>query len=260
MHILKIFGIDEKLKEILPTELITMQITDITEIFDNFMDIKILTESGKIIIFEFKKYSVRKEDLKQLFRYFCSVMCEEKRKVIPILITISEKGQIDCYKMDYNTFHPKIIKTKSISIQKDLNIIRKKFKDNKMLSDYQCSISVLLPIFKTDTLEVELVEETCNYIKTKRHCIPKGEYRKMIIPMYLNIVEYIKDKKEQDQLMEDINMFGEVQGEFARLRQEARLEERFIIFQKLSESFSIDEIAELLDENPTEIENMLNSK
>ena len=87
-----------------------MQITDITEIFDNFMDIKILTESGKIIIFEFKKYSVRKEDLKQLFRYFCSVMCEEKRKVIPILITISEKGQIDFYKMDYNTFHPKIIK------------------------------------------------------------------------------------------------------------------------------------------------------
>ena len=129
-----------------------------------------------------------------------------------------------------------------------------------MLSDYQCSISVLLPIFKTDLPEVELVEETCNYIKTKRHCIPKGEYRKMIIPMYLNIVEYIKDKKEQDQLMEDINMFGEVQGEFARLRQEARLEERFVIFQKLSESFSIDEIAELLDENPIEIENMLNSK
>ena len=198
IHILKVLGIKEELKEILSTEFITMKITSITEIFDNLMDLRILTVSGKIIIFEFKKNSVTTADLKQLYRYFHSVKCEEKREVIPIILTISDKGKIDCYQMRYETFHPEIIKTKSISKQKDLNIIRKKFKNNIMLTAEECSSLVSLPIFKTDTPESELVKETCSYIKNKKQCIPKDEYGKMVIPMYLNIVEYIENEKEEN--------------------------------------------------------------
>ena len=43
-----------------------MELKNIAEIFDNFMDFKILTESGKIIIFEFKKGIIRKKRLKTI--------------------------------------------------------------------------------------------------------------------------------------------------------------------------------------------------
>ncbi len=54
-HILRALGIDEEIKDILPTEKIIFENNKKPKIFDNFMDFRVLTKSGKIIIFEFKK-------------------------------------------------------------------------------------------------------------------------------------------------------------------------------------------------------------
>ena len=53
IHILKVFGIDEEIEDVLPTELITLKRIENFKIFDFLHDFKVITKSGKIIIFEF---------------------------------------------------------------------------------------------------------------------------------------------------------------------------------------------------------------
>ena len=134
IHFLNVVGINEKIVEILPGEVISMEIKDKVRIFNNFLDFKVLTKSGKIIVFEFKKNSLTTQDLKQVYGYCDRVHCKEKRDVIAIIIVISKFGKIKEYtKLDI-TYHPTIIKTKKISKEKDLKIIRDKFKNNLKLN------------------------------------------------------------------------------------------------------------------------------
>jgi len=77
-NILKVLGIDEEIDDILPTEMITMNKKDKLKVFNNFLDFTVITKSGKIIIFEFKKNSIRSRDLKQVFDYYRKVYCKEK--------------------------------------------------------------------------------------------------------------------------------------------------------------------------------------
>ena len=62
-HILKALGIGEEIKDIQPTEYITVDKKDRFKILDNMLDFVAMTKSGKLIIFEFKKNMVRKSDL-----------------------------------------------------------------------------------------------------------------------------------------------------------------------------------------------------
>ena len=109
-HILRILNIDEEIADILPTEYITIDKKDGFKILDNFLDFIAITKSGKIIIFEFKKNSLRKKDLKQVFNYYREVYCKQKKDIISVIIVISKKGKITEYNEYDLTFHPKIIK------------------------------------------------------------------------------------------------------------------------------------------------------
>ena len=74
-------GIDEEITEILSTEEITFEKLPKIKLFDNFLDFQVLTKSGKIMIFEFKKGPLRKSDLKQSYEYFCRIHCKKKSDV-----------------------------------------------------------------------------------------------------------------------------------------------------------------------------------
>ena len=147
-YILKILGIEEEIVEISPTELIGLESIRKPKIFNNFLDFAAVTKSGKIILFEFKKNTLRKKDLKQAYEYFNSVHCKNKVHVDFIIITISDKGIINNYKNMPSIFCPQIIKTKTINKQKDLIILRDKFKHNCKLNLHDCSLMVTLPLFK----------------------------------------------------------------------------------------------------------------
>ena len=86
-------------------------------IFDDLNDFRVLTKSGKIIIFEFKKNILRKNDLKQVYNYYKHTYCKEKTDVIAIIIVISKEGKIKEYQELDITYHPRIIKTKTINKQ-----------------------------------------------------------------------------------------------------------------------------------------------
>ena len=94
---LKLFGIDEEADEILYNERITMERGDIVEILHHIMDFPVLTKSGKILLFEFKKDMPRRADVKQLYKYFIKLHCDEAREIIPILLTIPKNGNIESY-------------------------------------------------------------------------------------------------------------------------------------------------------------------
>ena len=137
-----------------------------------------------------------------------------------------------------------------------------------MLTPEECSLLVTSPIYTTDSSESDLVKEVCHYIKNKKNCISDSEYRKMIIPMYLNIVEYSDDENEQKRLMEVINLTGETRGLFAELREEGRNEGRNDgiiigkrkILESLLKNCSIEELSRISGLAISEIRDILNTR
>ena len=184
VHILKVLGIDEEIDEILPSEQITFQKIGKEKIFDNFLDFQVLTKSGKILVFEFKKRTLTNDDLKQAFEYYDRVHCKQKADVKLIIIVLSNNGRIKEYtKLDI-TFHPEIIKTKSINKQKDLSIIRHKLEHNNDLTLYECSLLVALPLFELEESEADIIREVCELIKYKSDCIPNEIVDEISVAMY----------------------------------------------------------------------------
>lgn len=221
-HILKALGIDEEIEDTLNTEYISIERKDQIKIFDSLLDFAAITKSGKIIIFEFKKNTLRKKDLKQVYDYYRKVYCKEKTNVISIIIVISKYGKIkDFTELDI-TYHPQIIKTKQINKQKDLKNIRDKFKDNNVLTSMECSLLTALPLFELEESEDEIVEEICKLIESKKDCIPQCKLEEIVLGMYFNIFEYIPIEK-QDELMEMIGMNDlKSRGDFAKMRAEIK--------------------------------------
>ena len=194
-HILKVLGIDEEIKEIMPTEMISFKKIGRRKIFDNFLDFHVVTKSEKILIFEFKKNPLTKKDLKQAFEYYDRLHCQKKADVKLIIILLSRGGKIREYtKLDI-TYHPQIIKTKKINKQKPLSTIRDKLQHNKKLTEEEISLLITLPLFDIKEGEADITEEICGYIKLKRHCIPENLYDEMVLAMFLNIEEYVDEEK-----------------------------------------------------------------
>ena len=79
----------------------------------------------------------------------------------------------------------------------------------------ECSLLVTLPLFELDVGEAEIVIQTCEYLKSKKHCIPEEMYDKVVVGSYLNIVEY-----KQKKLMEMIGMAEKAKGVLQRHKEE----------------------------------------
>ena len=218
-HILKVLEINEEIEDIIPVEYIGFENTDKFKILNHLLDFVVLTKSGKIIIFEFKKNTLRKKDLKQLYDYYKQVFCKEKTDVIAIIIVISKYGKIEEYREFDITYHPRIIKTKSINKQKNLKLIRDKFNGNARLTSTECSLLISFPIFDLEESETEIVEEMCRNIEDKQNCIPAEELEGVTMGMYLNILEYIEKDKQHD-LMEMIGVDIKSKGVIARMKKE----------------------------------------
>ena len=243
-HVLVVLGIDEEIIDMLPTEKITYKKTGKVKIFDNFFDFKALTKSGKIMIFEFKKNTLTNNDLKQSFEYYTREFCKSSEDVELIMIVLSEGGRIKEYvKLDL-TFHPRIIKTKKINKQEDLNLIQNKFENNKMLTFEECSLLVTLPLFELDVGEAEIVIQTCEYLKSKKHCIPEEMYDKVVVGSYLNIVEYI-DEDKQKKLMEMIGMVEKAKGVLQMYAEEIENKKEIEIARKLKDVLPPKEIVKV---------------
>ncbi len=258
--VLKILEIDEEIVEISPTELIGIKNIKKPKIFNNFLDFAAITNSGKIILFEFKKNTLRTNDLKQSYKYFKHVYCKNQTHVDFIIITISDKGKIKEFIDKPLSFKPEIIKTKTINKQKDLSILRNKFKHNYKINSYDCTLMITLPLFKTDESEAEITEEMCIYIKKKSDCIPEEDLDNVILAMYLNILEYI-DESKQEELMEMIGLTEKINGVISELKNAARAEGekngRKDIINRLLEKFTSDDVSEMLEIEKTALLNML---
>ena len=212
------------------------------------------------MIFEFKKYALRSDDLKQAYNYYQRVYCKNNKDLQLIIITISNKGKIREYTHFDLTFHPRIIQTKKINKEKDLKCILDKFESNKKLTFTESSLLVALPLFETGVGEDVLVEKVCECIKDKSDCIPSEILDEIIVAMYLNIVEYV-DSDKHDELLEMIDMEEKCEGIIAQIRNEGKEEwmnecinkgEKGII-ESLLETFTVDAVAKLIHKEKSEI-------
>lgn len=263
-HILSILGIDEEVLDVMPTEQISFQPGVIPKIFNIFLDFKILTKSGKILIFEFKKDAIKTSYLEQTLKYYKNEYCKSNNNVQLIIISLSKGGKIKQYTHYDITFHPRIIKTKEINKEKDLSRIRYKFKNNQMLTRLETSLLVTLPLFETGESERDITYETCKYIQNQPECIPENLTNEITAAMYFNIIEYI-EPENQEQLMEDMGMEEKYEGTFTLLRKEERnigkkegkIEGWGECANRLLETHTFEEVSNLLQINPTELSNIL---
>lgn len=251
-NVLTVLGIDEEIEDIIPTELITMNKNGKLRIFDDLNDFRVLTKSGKIIIFEFKKNILRKNDLKQVYNYYKHTYCKEKTDVIAIIIVISKEGKIKEYQELDITYHPRIIKTKTINKQEDLKIIRNKFEHNIILTPMECSLIITLPLFELNESESEIVEEMCQKIHNKITCIPEEKLDEILMGMYLNILEYANLEK-QEKLMEMIEMATRTEGVFAKMKREERTRAERNIILELLKKYSLTEVSSMINKDESEI-------
>lgn len=257
-HILVILGIDEEVVDVLPTETITFKKNLKPKIFDNFLDFQVLTKSGKIMIFEFKKNALRIEDLKQAYNYYMSVFCKDRPVLRLVMIVISKLGKITEFTDLDLTFHPEIIKTKKINKEKDLKCIFDKFENNQLLTLRESSLLVALPLFETGMREDVLVEKVCEYIRDKSECIPSVILDEICVAMYLNIVEYV-DADKHDELLEMIDMDRKSEGIMAQIRNEATIKTEKTMIETLLETFSLNDVARYLHKDKSEILRILNT-
>lgn len=267
-HILKVLGIDEEIEDIMPSEHITFKKIGKRKIFDSFLDFHVVTKSGKILIFEFKKNPLTRKDLKQAYEYYDRLHCKEKADVKLIIVLLSRYGKIKEYTNLDITFHPQIIRTKKINKQKPLNIIRDKLQNDKKLTEEESSLLVTLPLFDIKESEADITEEICNYIKHKKHCVSEETLEKMTLAMYLNIQEYVDDEKRKE-LLRMINMAEAYRGLIAEIKEEGKNEawdeawdkawaagERNIIMRMLDD-YSLEEVAKFLKMTSSEISNKI---
>ena len=168
-HILIVLGITEEIVDVLPGEEINFKLLSKQKVFNSFLDFRVLTKSGKILIFEFKKHALRRSDMKQAFDYYLDEFTNTDKIVELIFIVLSGKGRIKEYREAQLKFFPEIVKTKKIKKQKDLKIIRNKFKREKMLTITECSLLIALPLFDFGVSEAVLLKKsaiTLNIRKT----------------------------------------------------------------------------------------------
>ena len=85
----------------------------------------------------------------------------------------------------------------------------------------------------------------CKYIKEKKDCIPDGELENMIAAMYLNIIEYIGEDK-QEELMGMIGLAEKIEGIISDIENAARKDGRKDIINRLLEKYTEDEVSKLL--------------
>ena len=256
-HVLLALDIDEKIVEIESTEQIYFKLNEMPRIFNRFLDFKAITKSGKILLFEFKKDPLRTSDLKQVFDYYVNEFTKTDNVLEAIIISLSPKGRITEYSESQLTHKPTIIKTKKINKQKDLKIIRNKLDNNKQLTIQECALLITLPLFNIDETEEEITEEVCNYMKTKKNCIPEEKLDEMIIAIYLNIIEYIPSKKRQEELMEMIKMAEKTVRLLESIENKGYDKGRMKLIKNAIKNHTIEEISEFLNIPTTEVKKYL---
>ena len=187
-----------------------------------------------------------------------SVFCKDRPVLRLVMIVISKFGKITEFTDLDLTFHPEIIKTKKINKEKDLKCIFNKFENNKSLTLGESSLLVALPLFETGISEDVLVEKVCEYIRDKSDCIPSEILDEISVAMYLNIVEYV-DEDKQDKLLEMIDMDRKCEGIIAQIRNGCSLKAQKTIIETLLETLSLNDVARYLHKDKSEILKILKS-
>lgn len=226
--LLDMIGRRERVVQILPTEIINMNLEN------KFTDIRCLTDLDTVIIFEGHSGILRSDHLERYFGYLIDSRCEYSKKSNVIILCFSEGNHLKKFNVEENIcFKPQVIEFKKIDGDKYLNKLRVKFRHNVELDHYDCAMLVHLPLLNLSITPEEYVHEICGYIKNY-NCIPEDEKSVIIPAMYLNIHWYIDDEFTQEKLLGDINMIKYCENGLDREKRLAREDEA----KKVTENFA----------------------
>lgn len=107
--ILIVLGITEEIVDVLPGEEINFKLLSKQKVFNSFLDFRVSTKSGKILIFEFKKHALRRSDMKQAFDYYLDEFTNTDKIVELIFIVLPGKGRIKEYREAQLKLFPEIV-------------------------------------------------------------------------------------------------------------------------------------------------------
>ena len=241
---LEIIGRYERIVQILPTEIINLNLEN------KFTDIRGLTDEGDILIIEGHTSQLKRPHLERYYGYYKDTVCDFSKEVKLIVICLDGGSNIKRIMAEENVcFKPHVVETKKIDGTKYLNRLRKKFRDNIELDHKDCALLVHLPLFSLDISEKEYIHEICDYLK-ECECIPEEEKNAIIPAMYLNIEHYIDDEYDQEKLLEAVNLLKYCENGLDRKIRLAREDEARKVKESLTKKVT-DEVTKEITEEVT---------
>ena len=258
-YFFNIQGIDEKVIQLLPTEFIDKNYSNLR------MDFLVQCKSGNIYNIEGETQSVNDQTINKAWKYIKELMCKYENDVYSIIIALSEKNKMPIKDIGSIKFQAKLCEMKKFNGDEYLNNIKKKFKNGKELTIQDCAIIENIPDMKNSQKESIIVEQLCNIIKNGK--ISDKNRIKLQSTMWLNIDYYVKDKDKRNELMEMIKVqesqdqdFFNWQEEFANHIEEQGIKKgiekgrdegiekgRNDIIKKLLETMSPEEVSKTLE-------------
>ena len=211
-YIFDIYGIDEKIIRVIPTEYIN-------EDFSNRrLDFAVECLSGNIYDIECETLSISDETVTKTWIYAKSLYCRYDNDIYSLIIALAEKNELLEKQIGTTKHIPIYCEMKKLNGNEYLNNIRTKFNNNEELTSHDCSVIENIPDMKNTKKPSLIVEELCNIIKNAK--ISTNNRIKLQATMWLNIDYYIENTEKREELMEMIDVENSQESEFTKWQEE----------------------------------------
>lgn len=212
---IKTFGINERIKEFYPTELITDDFKSL------MMDLVFTTYNGEMVVLEFHSGNTGSKNLRKFFQYGANLSMEVNKPTnIYVIATGKREKSIKKIKTTNGLiFEPKIIFFKDMDGDKELKELEEKIKKNEDIDFKTLSNLVFIPFMESEKTHEYMVERVCNLTNEVKNI---SENEKILIKncqiILLNI--FVKDLEKFSEILRVIKMKNDFFEEFLKNERE----------------------------------------
>lgn len=212
---IKTFGINERIKEFYPTELITDDFKSL------MMDLVFTTYNGEMVVLEFHSGNTGSKNLRKFFQYGANLSMEVNKPTnIYVIATGKREKSIKKIKTTNGLiFEPKIIFFKDMDGDKELKELEEKIKKNEDIDFKTLSNLVFIPFMESEKTHEYMVERVCKLTNEVKNI---SENEKILIKncqiILLNI--FVKDLEKFSEILRVIKMKNDFFEEFLKNERE----------------------------------------
>lgn len=193
---LKFFGIEKKVKEVSPTEIVVLQAKNM------FMDYTFLMEDDTYIHLEFQTTDKGISDLRRFKAYESLFELQTNKDIVTYVIYSGNiKNPLNCYKSGINTYNVKVISMADIDGDKVFNQIVNKIRNNEKIEKRDLIALTFTPIMDGSLSRSDKILNAIKIVKDINN-----EFRYDIESMLYAFASKFLEGKELEKVKEELKM------------------------------------------------------